>query len=60
MIIKNNRQSRTVHFFVFLIVVAYVIKKSCIEKLDFCVVHPDMAVYIRIVPILEKTADCTY
>ena len=29
-------------------------KKICTEKLDFCVVHPDMAVYIRIVPILEK------
>ena len=41
----------------FLIVVAYVQKKCakiCTEKLDFCVVHPDMAVYIRIVPILEK------
>ena len=38
----------------FLIVVAYVLKKSCTEKLDFSVVHPDMAVYIRIVPILKK------
>ena len=29
-------------------------KKSCTVDLYFCVVHPDMAVYIRIVPILEK------
>ena len=60
MIIKNKRQSRTVHIiFLFLIVVAYVLKKIMYrEAVFFCSTSGHGCVHTYC-PYFGKTADCT-